>query len=211
MTFQVENQFSEDPDHAGNLLGSVSDNTIWNRLLALTRPRMTGGRHWNCRHRSRSDHRYMIELPPGSCLESLPLEQTIVSKWGTFPVHSESQQRRPTASGADLSDPDRPGAGSAGSTSTRFAGFARLCPVLSDLADVQIDFRHSPPLDKKTRCRRHPVTCRVARSRVSHECCLRAGATGLFSLRRRSSGRRGLCSLRGHAPLTGWRPLQSGC
>jgi hypothetical protein len=83
IVFDVQGHFSEDTDHSGSLEGSVSDSTIWAKLLALN---LDYDRQLPLELPVpfESIHRYSVQLPPGYRLESLPSEQLIVSRWGFF-------------------------------------------------------------------------------------------------------------------------------
>ncbi len=92
VTFEVPGHFSGDGDREG----SITDSPIWSRFLAFTLdyerkvPFELGGPF-------ESVHRYVIQLPPGHRLDSIPRDRVSLSRWGSFRLkvkHNPDEPRR---------------------------------------------------------------------------------------------------------------------
>ena len=80
-TFEIPNQFSGSLDREGTL----SDNKTWGRLLAynLDYDRAVAFQYYAP---FESKHRYLVHLSPAYHLDSVPREQTLRCRWGSFTV-----------------------------------------------------------------------------------------------------------------------------
>src|SRR5262249_11615394 len=85
MAFDVQGQFTEDPDTPGALGGSVSDSVVWARLLA---PNLDYDRRvaFQLPVAFESVHRYQVLAPAGFRYDHVPTDRTVESKWGSFQV-----------------------------------------------------------------------------------------------------------------------------
>jgi tetratricopeptide (TPR) repeat protein/transglutaminase-like putative cysteine protease len=90
MEFEVQGQFSGEPDREG----SIADSQIWSRLLTvnLDYDRQTP---LDLGAPFESLHRYAIHLPPALRLESLPENQSIQSKWGSVTIQVKADSGNP--------------------------------------------------------------------------------------------------------------------
>src|SRR5262249_55214337 len=88
--FEVPGQFSGEPDREGN----VADSPGWAKMLANTldyerKVALDLGAPFESRHR------YAITLPPAYRLESIPKDQTVTSRWGSFAVRVQARPEEP--------------------------------------------------------------------------------------------------------------------
>ncbi len=85
MTFEIPAQFSGKPD----LEGVISDNKTWSRLLAynLDYDRQVPMQFYAP---FESKHRYIVYLPAAYHLETVPRNQTLTCKWGSFSVKAKT-------------------------------------------------------------------------------------------------------------------------
>jgi tetratricopeptide (TPR) repeat protein len=79
MTFEIPGQFNGSPDREG----SLSDNKTWGRLLAFN---LDYDREVAMQYYAPFElkHKYVIHLPPAYHLETVPREQALRCKWGSY-------------------------------------------------------------------------------------------------------------------------------
>ena len=90
MNYEIVGHFGTGADREA----SLGDSKMWNRLLGVTidHERMTPvdlGMPFE------STHRYIVQLPAAYCLDGLPRERNVRSKWGLFEVKVESDPAKP--------------------------------------------------------------------------------------------------------------------
>src|SRR5208282_1557284 len=79
ITFEIVGHFTGDSDREG----SISESKLWGKLLSLNLDydRTVAFDLWAP---FELRHRYVIDLPPGYRLESVPQDRTVTSAWGSF-------------------------------------------------------------------------------------------------------------------------------
>jgi tetratricopeptide (TPR) repeat protein len=90
VAYEVVGHFSGDADREG----SLTDNRIWSKLLALNldydrQAPLDLGAPFESRHR------YEVRLPPAYFLDSVPREHTVRSPWGAFTLKVEADDKDP--------------------------------------------------------------------------------------------------------------------
>ncbi|HEY1860267.1 MAG TPA: DUF3857 domain-containing protein [Gemmataceae bacterium] len=85
MVFEVVNQFSGENDREG----SITDSKVWSKLISfnLDYDRTMA---FDLFAPFESRHRYVLHLPPCYHFESLPRDQNLTSKWGTFTLTAKA-------------------------------------------------------------------------------------------------------------------------
>jgi tetratricopeptide (TPR) repeat protein/transglutaminase-like putative cysteine protease len=90
LDFEIPGQFSGSPE----LEGSFTDSKVWGKLLGYTLDydRQTP---LDLGNPFESVHRYVIELPPALRFESLPKNQSVRSRWGSFHLTVRPDKKNP--------------------------------------------------------------------------------------------------------------------
>jgi tetratricopeptide (TPR) repeat protein len=90
MEFEIPGQFSGNPE----LEGSLTDSKVWGKLLGYNldydrKAPMDLGTPFE------SVHRYVIQLPPALRFETLPKDQSVRSRWGSFQLTVLPDKKNP--------------------------------------------------------------------------------------------------------------------
>lgn len=86
LTFEVPGHFSGSPD----LEGSITDSRVWGRLLSYNLD-YDRQQPFNLPTPFESRHRYVVRLPAGFALESVPRDRLIASPWGRFEMRAAAR------------------------------------------------------------------------------------------------------------------------
>jgi tetratricopeptide (TPR) repeat protein len=87
MQFEIANHFTGAPE----MEGGISDNKVWGRLLAFNID-FDREAPFELPTPFESKHQYVVHVPPGYAVESLPLDKVVKSRWGRFEIHSKADK-----------------------------------------------------------------------------------------------------------------------